>query len=395
MPGMGNRRYVIKRGELELEKNYATKKEILDYLKRNALEWDEVKVIQSDASVRAFENGSNASLVEFLLPPEMCRLQKDVIFEAVPSNISGRNVTVPKGSYLCVNESFSEFAIGIYAGQLYHDKVCINFFDVYSQFVCPPKNLKLSSSKKEIFSQYIFMDKLSGDIRNPGTAQHYSVNALGILNIKNETTANSMFAQTLFAIFAYQSTYKISHNVFMEFVTDKTEFNGQKIKGATHFHYHFKGYDIYIPSSDIIIKIGDYGLSIKYSTPIIGKFDSVKDGMNINDGQGAWVPNVFVPSYDSLFFAIAFIMKMSKNEPSLENIGPMIFSCMKFMCPKIENTKIFDYMVHYNYIRESNFRPVLPNLKYIPSALDILKGPIYDAYRVKPSGNIVTLGYIA
>lgn len=222
-------------------------------------------------------------------------------------------------------------------------------------------------------------------------------------NFDSSVVYDGIYIQTMFAIATYQLIYNISHNdlhddnVFVEFVTDKTMYDGKFLIDADWYHYSFQGNDIYVPAIPVIVKIGDYGLSVKYSDPIIGNKTVFETGYDQYDYIGPWIPNKYIPQYDSLFFTSAYTQLATRDltySPSHSSIhGTLITECAAFIAPgfEIELSNIYKS----GFIKPSNSRPILPKLNEVKTALDILNGPILKNYSKKPkSGKIVTLGLI-
>ncbi len=402
IPGMGTKEYVVKKGTLELE----TEDDTLESLKirfgmLKSRTWADYKPFQTKKTINQFENPDTPldKEITLIIPPKFCKLKKDRQFDARPI-IKNDTITVPAGSYLCPDEVYSEYAIGVYTGQLYRKGTCINFFNFYTFFACPKRQIG-----GEKYNQYILMDKLDGSFNNNKACLSLDKFA-SMKKFEKYDVLNSIYIQTLFAIAAYQDAFQISHNdlhddnIFIECVTPNTMFNGQKIHGADWFHYRVKGKDIYIAASPGIVKIGDYGLSVKYSEPIVGNEYVFTDGYDQGDGTGAWIPDQFLPSYDSLFFTTKFInLIATKLEDGSNVLYALVKTCLSFMCNNIKfepGTDIIEELQNYQYVRQGfSNRPVLETLPNVKNALETLLGPVLQFSSIKPSyGRIVTLGVI-
>jgi serine/threonine protein kinase len=394
-PGMGTRKYVIKAGEIEFEVENLDSDELIQLLTKRDLTWEDIKPLQTARTIRVFENGETdhgvPKQMAVVIPPNMCLITKNAeTFQRIPQGKVATTVTVPVGSYLCDTNVYSEYVIGVYTGKLYREGLCANFFDVHSMFTCPRK-------KADEFMQYIVMDKIDGDLM-----------AVGDSKLKDPVERNSVYIQTLMAIACYQKKYQLSHNdlhagnVFIEYIKNDTMYNNQDLSKATWFHYNVSGYNIYFPAGKIIVKIGDYGLSVKYSTPIVGDKYVFETGYDQNDGGGPWIPNVYMPQYDSFFFTGAYIAKVAGSVGNSKLAGPLITDCMEFMCPDIKRkdpnhiSEIREKLMKKNFIRSSNGRPILDNLNLIKPVMEVIQGPIYQKYGKMPmsafNGEIVTLG---
>jgi len=417
--GMGEKLYVAKKASLTLQVFNGERGKADKYLDNNDLTWDTIEQWQSKKNIDKWENANYYEKVSIVIPPKMCLINVPKSFIAIPNNtpyigdvnytVDWSNIIIPKGSYICDNKSFSELVIAVYAGKLYRDNICINFFNTYSMFTCV--NPKQYGRDFNEYTQYTFMDKIDGDlwkIRTCVTVDKYIEENKRI----SPDITDGVYIQTLFAISAYQQYYKISHNdlhlenVFVEFVTPKTMFNGEKLKDVDYYHYSIDGNDIYIPAIPVLVKIGDFGLSIKYSKPIVGGLEVFEDGMDVEDGTGAWIPNVYVPQYDSLYFTTRYIHGVVKNIKFV-NATQLLKDSVTFMCPDIENVyqpiiteeksskTILNELVDKGYIKRTNIRPVLNKLIDVKNARETLLGPVLKHYSKKPkSGKIITIGKI-
>ncbi len=391
-PEMGTKQYVIKKGYLktgmmELPREYWP--QVFDEW---GTDWNEVLKFQDTTIITEYEKATGEDSVALFVPPKTCKLQEPLIVKAIPV-ITSEKITIPKGSYLCKDEIFNEYVISVYVGQLYRTGQCIHFFNVYSFFAC---------NNDGSFPQYILMDKLDGSLRDNKAC--LSLTKFNLFKHPDDIK-DSLYVQTLFAIATYQKIFQISHNdlhqdnVFIDCITKDTMFNGQTLYDAKWFHYTINGKDIYIRASPGLVKIGDWGFSIKYSTPIIGDLQTFESGYDY--GKGPWLSNQYLPSYDSLFFTTRYIAASGlfddKNAQKILTL--LLKDCLYFMCEKLDKTNIniLDELQDKQYIKneESRLRPVLGSLIAVKNAHDILLGPVMRHYTKKPTkGKIVTLGII-
>ncbi len=289
---MGTKQYVIKRGKMELKIEYTTKEDWEQTFKDQGITWEYVKKFQKQSKIDEFERAGPDDSIKLIVPPTECKLLQKLTTPAIPS-IKKSIVTFPVGSYLCEDERFSEYVNSVYAGQLYRDGQCAHFFNVYSFFGC--------SESYSVMKQYIIMDRLHGSLKG-------NKYCLALKNYKNNKYSvedlDSFYVQTMFAVASYQQKYKLSHNdlhldnVFVECIDSKssTMFNNQMLHDADWFHYTVGKKNIYIKATSGIVKIGDWGFSIKYSVPIVG------DKYAVENGYDGWMPNQFFAQYDALVF---------------------------------------------------------------------------------------------
>ena len=339
-----SKKYVVKKSNIKFNYIDIKKSEISEILKEIDIDLNTFLSLQLPSFSREFEKISDFGRIKILIPPNICKLSNYELFTSIPQigddDILAK-ILVPKGSYLCNDNSFSEYIIGAYIGKLYRDKMCINFINMYSMFTCPNKD----SSEKDIFQQYIFMDKIDAELCDClpciSPLEYKKLNLLSFdfsakqknLNLSNIPfnkldIINGIYIQTMFAIATYQEHLKISHNdlhcgnIFIEYVTPDTTFNGQNIADANYFHYKIKGMDIYFPAIFAIVKIGDFGLSVKYSKPIVGYRRIFEDGYasreeydpyDPEDQYDPLIPNYYLSAYDSLYFTVNYGQFLSPN----------------------------------------------------------------------------------
>ena len=128
-------------------------------------------------------------------------------------------------------------------------------------------------------------------------------------------------------------------------------------------------------------KIGDFGLSVKYSHPIVGDMESATGGYDQEDGYGPWIPNWYTENYDVLTITYRLYWFNMSN---------------KFM------GSVLDYILREGkgdmslLFGSNNLRPRVKKLEDMGSITpkSIFEN-ILGSYRTKPSsGRIVTLGVI-
>jgi serine/threonine protein kinase len=131
---------------------------------------------------------------------------------------------------------------------------------------------------------------------------------LASLNV--DDTLGSVFVQILHAIYKYQKIYRIVHgdlhedNIFIEFVTENTVWKGQKVLDVDYYHYKIEEVDIFITGGRLcpfIVKIGDWGLSCKYSSPMIIQNIVLTTGYRPSSGRDPVLPNFYSSAYDVVY----------------------------------------------------------------------------------------------
>jgi hypothetical protein len=438
---INNKDFVVKKVDLNLRIQTVKKENIISRLGIAGVSIKDFESLQPEKYLQKYINAKNDELVTIVIPPLPCIITNEIEYRPFPKDI-GKRCIIPKGSYLCNDETFSEFVIGVYCGKLYRDRLCINFFDIFSLFTCRKKTDKESYIPGKEYNektnkindvllyslqQYILMEKISGDLSDD--IECLSIHTFDkIPSDKRGHAMNSFYVQVIFAIAMYQEKLKISHNdlhtgnVFIEHITPKTVFNNQNVYGSDWFHYRVKGKDIYIPYCSFIAKIGDFGLSIKYKIentdpPMVGNKFIVETGFENADPVDGLVPNIFLVGYDLLYFSYAYVWllrshyeghsKLSKSYsnslPTLNNkpITSFIVRCIEFFGNLPLSTGNLDIVdrLNGNYggkdplIKINSGRPYLKKLVNVKSALQTLLGTIYDQYREKPKeGRIIFCG---
>ena len=223
------------------------------------------------------------------------------------------NTEIPKGSSIC-EMAYSEYAISLLLGELVRGGTCINFMDVFAFSMCKnPFSL----------SQYTFMEQIDGSLRHKiGCIMEKprGDKSLGKITLADRhKLTNSIFIQTLFALAVIDRKYQIVHgdlhddNIFLVHDPD-LEWKGERIGNYDYYEYRIDGVSIYIPGVPLIVKLGDFGLAVKYSAPMIGNITTMEIGFDQDDGDGPWLPNFYTPAYDTTFVTYIFRERNPSNE---------------------------------------------------------------------------------
>lgn len=427
IPGMGSKKYAMKRTNIILPfYTRDTKDEILQMLEESELTFDDIKPLQlNQEHIDYFENADGNQAVRVVMPPSICKLREDISFDTFPGKLDflgyPKQTTFPKGSYLCADESFAEHVIGVYLGKFYRENECINFFDTHAMLTCNSNTKNVGKDQDGMdalqLNQYIFMDKIDGDFAGDAhkgkIGQNECVKKALYRNIGRENERNyamdAVYVQTIFAIAFYQEKLQLSHNdlhtgnLFIEYVTADTKFNNGYVAGADYYHYNHYGTDLFFPAVPMLAKIGDFGLSFKYSSPMIGNKD-IAEGFMYNNVE--YFSNVFKPSYDSLYFTGAYCRNISDSNggngfvfPS--ELSPLLVKCLDFISGGVVNpakAKLNGYLTEFTTkgLVYNDWRPILQNLDSVKTARELLEGPIAEYYKnIQPdNGKIVTLGVL-
>lgn len=381
LKGMGAKEYVAKRMNIdsELEKFNMDRPRPL----REVAEVIEKITMVSAGSIIAANGGDPDRIYTpdengnfSLYKPYYASICKTNSTMKIPrSDGSGVDVTIPKGSYLCENNQYSEYINGVLCGDLYRNGTSANFIDVFDFMTCPEGDV--NGTEKE-GHQYIFMEKIDSSYDNWGKCISSHESSFTMIEV--------FYIQILHAIATYQKTYQLQHNdlhtgnVFIERITPETVFKGQNLNDAEWFHYTVGKVDLYLPCIPILAKIGDFGLAVKYSHPIVGDKESAMEGYDQDDGDGPWIPNWYTESYDMLTIS----SRIYEDNPN----NRFIIDIMKWILGSDD--------IMSNFL--STGRPKLSILSGLKNAspLKVLTNKkLMGKYMTKPtSGKIVTLGNI-
>lgn len=310
---------------------------------------------------------------------KLCRIKEDV--EYMKTDGSQTKVIFPTGSYLCDENQYSEYINGLLCGNLYRDGISINFIDVFDFITCP-----LSDGIGELGKsgrQYIFMEKIDSSYDKWSKCiEDIHTDEISLIEV--------FYIQIIHAIATYQKIYQLQHNdlhpgnIFIEKIKPNSQFNGQNIHDCDYFHYHIDDTDLYLPYIPILAKIGDFGLSVKYSKPIVGDEVSVSTGYDQQDGDGPWIPNWYTESYDILTVT---------NRIHLESSNKFITNVLMWML----NVNGKKFVREAYFVRKTGrpFVHILDSLKNASPKKVLTNKQLMSKYTVKPSeGKIVTLGFI-
>jgi len=124
---------------------------------------------------------------------------------------------------------------------------------------------------------------------------------------------DSIVLQIIIAIANYQERFWISHNdlhlenIFLLKIPNGYKYNGRDISKVDYFEYTYKKRKIYIPNVGLLVKLGDWGMSCKfsvrqiYNNPVMkGLVDYSAQYMNGKVGY-LYMPNYYFPEYDLAF----------------------------------------------------------------------------------------------
>ena len=210
---------------------------------------------------------------------------------------SGKQVTFRPPLYMCASPGYSEYYCSLLVASLYRKGKCINFIDTFSFATC---------GDSDGTNQYIFMEQIDTTLFGFYTS------------VKSAGQADGLVVQMLFALEIMQQKYKLQHNdlhaenMFIERIRPGTTWGGTNLIEADWFAYKIDNVILYIPTSGIIMKIGDFGMSVKYKTPVVGSKYIMREGARGKTGKPGdigdrWHPNTYTPGYDTVMVVSEFM----------------------------------------------------------------------------------------
>nr|QBK92453.1 MAG: protein kinase [Pithovirus LCPAC401] len=313
-------------------------------------------------------------------------------------NTDDEVLNIPKGSYICPEDTFSEYLIGLLCGELYTTEIngvkSVNFINMLDFSTCPEEIME----EKKFYRgspAYIFQQKIEGSLYD---AENFLEDDIGPITL-----------QVLHAIECYQRAYQISHNDLSlgNIMYGKTPkiWNGDNIQSADYFQYIIDGTSFYIPASQYVIKIGDFGLSIKYNRPMIVNSTIIK---------GDWpnVPNFYSPAFD-LGISLLGLSKYTQDRGYKNTIPALCMHYFKgdFRSSEFQQilSKPGNNVFSMEVQRWLQNKPDTSDIFYddndfdiyklgeiplnIMTAASILKSDIFKEYRKLPEGKIVKVGF--
>jgi serine/threonine protein kinase len=391
-PIFGNKLYaakkILKTNESIVSDKNVLLKDIAERLSKNYNYESVIKFNGGDPNLLVVK-GEKIYIPEFA---KFCRVKNT--FSVDRHDSSGKTI-IPKGSYICGME-YVEYVIGIIAANMYENGTSVNFLDVFMFATCLDDNNFFYG--KKLSTHYIFMEKADGilfDVQERLLTDDYQKNLFDSYAVNyddKETIITILFIQIFHALACLQK-YEISHNdlnlanIFIEYVTKETKFNDKRIFGNDHYAYKIGDTTLYLPAIPILAKIGDFGVSGKWSYPIVANTTEIQE---LTD-QDVFFPNWFAPNFDILylikdtlsldqFLDVSFISKIYSWILETDDIGKIERRGEKYFRP---------YMCHpkLNYLDS-------PMLKKVTPRNILTNKELVGKFMKKPKGKIITLGSI-
>jgi len=210
--------------------------------------------------------------------------------------------TYPKNSYLCDNDSYTEYAIGMMCSNAFTKGKCANFIKMMGFSMCAVHSGDFDEEGNDIeLYDYTFMERVTNDVKSLMTRDDLSHGMI-----------DSVLIQTIFALSYMQCVLGIQHNDFhmgnvMFIDLDESYdvfFGGTPLNYADYFSYTIDGTRIYFKNQGMLIKIVDYGYAMKYSSPMIGRKDIA---LGIMETFPAWRDDYYDMQLFMTGFATTFV----------------------------------------------------------------------------------------
>ena len=300
-----------------------------------------------------------------------CYLEEPRVYQIEkPSMI----VTVPAGSIVC-DDTYPEALIAILSAELYATGKCFHFVDTLDFISC-----------SEDDHQYLLMEEIDSNVAN------------------EKTYTPEILIQTAVAIAAFNQEYALVHgdmissNIFLVRNDGKISWNGRILQPTDVLEYRIGETTLYLHSDvhdglNWLVKVGDYGLSVKYNVPIIGAEDTLK-GYYVDDTGTIMLPVNYSGVYDFGIVLYNFFRDRSdKIDPWFTRVmawflGLPMDSPLERVQEEIPiyfNPK--SYRMRVDRIDDTIFEN--------KTAYDFLTHPtLMESYRKRPPGTTVTMAVL-
>jgi len=391
-PGMGTKKYIVKavkelREVIVVSDDYLglTIQGVWDAaISEEDLDYDTYLELNGGNPDRLLRRGDSIILPSFA---QECLTKSATEFTNTADPT--KTVSYPAGSYLCEQTAYSEYVNSLLVGELIRSGISINFINTFNFATCyrgkaPKSYIERLVSKGEydaseadtLVVQYTFMEKIDGVVLQLVAEKKSQIPQLD---------AEILFVQILHAMATYQATYKLQHNdlhlanVFYETVKPGMLWHNQRLDQADYFSYRTGDTALYLPAIKYIAKIADWGLSVKYSTPVVG------DKRTLRDGYDGWMVNFYNETYDLLYTFNALFM-FYPNSKFFIAVGDWL---------------VGDIAKLSRYLDSSNLRPILSKLLEAPlkgkTAADLLQDHQVMALFMRPpvaGSTVIELGTV-
>ena len=149
--------------------------------------------------------------------------------------------------------------------------------------------------------------------------------------------------------------------------------HGDDLSTVEYFQYRIGGQVVTLPATPYLAKLADYGLTCKYSEPMVLESSVMKDGNAKYDSQSKIEvplrPNFFSESYDLLSAIYGFYPYF---------MTPDIIASLAWIMGTTPNAINVALPTYMNLTVK---RPVIKNLPIISPREFLLSCPVFDKYR--------------
>ena len=412
IPNQGTVRYAVKESNPVVrtlddaeraEKGIATVQDIIDYAADYGLR-QEIVLKYNRLAEDVDRNMLIPDKAVIHIPVFLASCVSDVSY--VRFDDARLQTTVPFGSSVC-DESYSELINGLIAGSFYGSGKSINFVNAFYFASCPDESAKYGRY------QMTFMEQITTSLKK-----------------RLDQVApylDCIVLQTIHAI-AVMQTQKMVHgdlhpdNVFLKLVDPLLEWRGQNVSEADFWEFSLGGSSIYLPACPYIVKLGDWGMTCKYSTPMALQDYLMSTGYQNSDGEQL-IPNFYSPAYDVLYFISALFRELEYRKAHDGQVDPddldedgneipgkppgtiravSISPEIRTFLGGIFSTILGVGMPELLQARQLAFlqdgRPRLGQISstysYVTPSLILFNRNLLGRYMVRPEGNIIRMGEI-
>lgn len=384
--GMGDKEYAVKVFIPELLHIKSPIRGALDEVVRKIIKDHKLDIpIKTMIAVNGGNKKRYILLDTIIYIPEnalRCKTESKIVYYRFDN--PDETFSIPIGSYLCDSEMYSEYVIGVLCANLYrgmsnsnYNINSIHFIDMFGFTTCFEQGSTAYGTHSSM-KQYIFMRKISGTLREfedtfkdpvEGTSYNYF---------------DVLYVQIMFALIAMQYSYQIQHNdlhdenMFFEKITSDTLYNGEYLSKAKYLSYHLFGKTYYIPNTGYVLKIGDFGFSVKYSKPLVGPKEIFETGYDQEDGEGPNIPNWWSTSFDSIYATDYF-----------SEVSSLASNVYDYMETKSGHDNLTNPNTNLPYLK------LLTETDAIASPMALFEAGMFDEFLTKENGYVVEIGRVA
>lgn len=278
-------------------------------------------------------------------------------------------VTVPAGSIVCYDSNYTEALIGMLCANLYTTGKCFHFVNTLDLITC-----------SEDKYQYIVMETIDSNVVN------------------EKTYSADIFIQTAVAIAMFNQAFWMVHgdltesNIFLIRNDGHIQWNNQTLQPNDILEYQIGETTLYLPPQKWLVKVGDFGFSVKYSTPIIGS-EIVLDGYNIDNTGNILLPISYSGVYDFGMVLYIFFYRVGRANPWFIRVLAWFLSLpMDSTFEEVQDVSNIYFNPETARMRVDQIDNPMFDDK---TAFDFLTHPVLTwLYQLRPAGTPVTMAIL-